>query len=155
MSYELNNINDPFIINNTNNNNTNDINILNNNIYNIDDLYNYETNNNINPIDNNLRDSVIEFIFNSLTEEIVNENRNQNRNQVNEVNEVNNLENQTIDDTTENKLIPKCSICLQNNVSIICIPCNHVCSCHSCSISLDKCPICRTDIRQKSKIYLS
>ena len=46
-----------------------------------------------------------------------------------------------------------CTLCADNAKNMMCVPCNHICMCETCSLSLEKqeCPICRepiTDIRR-------
>ena len=60
-----------------------------------------------------------------------------------------------IHDCNQNKSIPKCSICLNNNTNIALIPCGHVCSCYNCSNDITKCPICRSDIIRKQPLFYS
>lgn len=50
-----------------------------------------------------------------------------------------------------------CSICLDNPVILLLEPCNHICMCETCYNSLvsKECPICRTKISTKKKIYFA
>ncbi len=57
------------------------------------------------------------------------------------------------EDSTEEKNIPKCSICLDNRCTIILIPCGHVCACTSCSHLIDKCPICRSSFVRRQALF--
>lgn len=57
-------------------------------------------------------------------------------------------------DTNEDRQIPKCSICLENNCSIVFIPCGHMCCCHGCSRTLNTCPVCRQTIFSRQITYL-
>jgi hypothetical protein len=41
----------------------------------------------------------------------------------------------------------ECVVCLTNDREIILLPCRHNCSCHTCFLHLDKCPICRSVIK--------
>lgn len=45
-----------------------------------------------------------------------------------------------------------CAICLENQKSIVVIPCGH-CYCESCASGIKRCAICRQDIKQRSKIF--
>ena len=63
-------------------------------------------------------------------------------------------QNQQFEDSNEDRLIPKCSICLDNNCSIVLIPCGHACVCHSCCSSLRNCPICRRVVSSHQTLYL-
>jgi len=50
-------------------------------------------------------------------------------------------------------LLPnKCSICLENDLSICCIPCGHT-YCDNCVINTHNCYICRQPIIHTNKIY--
>lgn len=64
------------------------------------------------------------------------------------------VQNQQFEDSNEDRLIPKCSICLDNNCSIVLIPCGHVCVCHGCCSSLRNCPICRRGVSSHQTLYL-
>jgi len=46
-----------------------------------------------------------------------------------------------------------CSICLENELSICCIPCGHT-FCDKCVTVPDKCFICRSDIYRINRIYI-
>ena len=46
-----------------------------------------------------------------------------------------------------------CGICLSFKKTIVFLPCKHIYSCEKCSVSLTKCPLCRTEIIEKIKIY--
>jgi hypothetical protein len=48
----------------------------------------------------------------------------------------------------------ECSICLDNERDCVYVPCGHTKTCMSCSKNIDKCPICRSDINNKYKMYL-
>jgi len=47
----------------------------------------------------------------------------------------------------------KCSICLENDLSICCIPCGHT-YCNKCIINYNNCFFCRQTIITTQKIYL-
>ncbi len=59
----------------------------------------------------------------------------------------------------ESKETPKllCSICLDNTITLLIEPCNHICICDKCINSLvsKECPICRTNISATRKIYFA
>ena len=55
-------------------------------------------------------------------------------------------------DEDEDRQIPKCSICLSNNVGIV-FSCGHVCSCNTCSTRVSSCPICRQNIRSRQRLF--
>lgn len=37
----------------------------------------------------------------------------------------------------------ECVICLEGDLSVILLPCRHLCVCRVCLQEIDKCPICR------------
>lgn len=61
---------------------------------------------------------------------------------------------------TPKGMINLCKICLENDINICLMPCNHVSICEDCLIRLEKnncksCPVCRMDIKDTLKIFLS
>jgi len=53
------------------------------------------------------------------------------------------------------KTMKKCVVCLQNEVSVVCLPCGHVCLCEDCSSNVSKrCPLDRARIKELKKVYL-
>ncbi|KAJ8311085.1 hypothetical protein KUTeg_011362 [Tegillarca granosa] len=48
-----------------------------------------------------------------------------------------------------------CKICLDNDVSIVFLPCGHLVSCVDCSHAIRKCPICRVFVKGTLKSILS
>lgn len=56
---------------------------------------------------------------------------------------------------SENKTIPKCCVCMENNVNLFFIPCGHSCCCHEChsKIEQNKCPMCRETIKYHRIIF--
>ncbi|XP_021361235.1 baculoviral IAP repeat-containing protein 7-B-like isoform X1 [Mizuhopecten yessoensis] len=48
-----------------------------------------------------------------------------------------------------------CKICMDEEVSVLFLPCGHMACCASCSVSVKDCPICRADIVQRVKAYWS
>lgn len=48
-----------------------------------------------------------------------------------------------------------CKICLDESVSMVFLPCGHLCCCSQCAPALRKCPICRVFIRGTVKTYLN
>lgn len=53
-----------------------------------------------------------------------------------------------------------CSICMENNTNILIEPCGHICTCEQCINMIlqsknKKCPVCRVDITNTVKAYLS
>lgn len=47
-----------------------------------------------------------------------------------------------------------CSICLSTTANVVFVPCGHMCVCSSCSKAVDKCPMCRSTITVKQKVYV-
>ena len=47
-----------------------------------------------------------------------------------------------------------CCVCMNQTVEII-FNCGHAATCAECSQSLNVCPICRSDITSRNRIYLS
>lgn len=56
---------------------------------------------------------------------------------------------------SENKTIPKCCVCMENNVNLFFIPCGHCCCCHECHSKMEqnKCPVCREVIKYHRIIF--
>ena len=48
-----------------------------------------------------------------------------------------------------------CKVCMDSEVSIVFLPCGHLCCCPSCAPALRNCPICRQLIRGTVRIFLS
>ncbi|KAH9495556.1 E3 ubiquitin-protein ligase mib2 [Bulinus truncatus] len=49
---------------------------------------------------------------------------------------------------------PQCKICLTRDACVAFVPCGHLVSCPQCAEGLDKCPICRSDIKQWLRTYI-
>ncbi|XP_041379548.1 E3 ubiquitin-protein ligase XIAP-like [Gigantopelta aegis] len=47
-----------------------------------------------------------------------------------------------------------CKVCLENNVSVVFLPCGHLCCCVDCAARLRKCPLCRSRIEGTVRAYL-
>ena len=47
-----------------------------------------------------------------------------------------------------------CCVCLEIDKTIMLDPCKHVCVCEKCSSGLVVCPLCRTQITNKTKVYI-
>ncbi|XP_045461188.1 E3 ubiquitin-protein ligase MYLIP [Harmonia axyridis] len=47
-----------------------------------------------------------------------------------------------------------CKICMDSQIDTAFLPCGHVLACNHCALRCDKCPICRTDIKQSQKLFL-
>lgn len=52
-------------------------------------------------------------------------------------------------DTTD-----KCIVCYENNKEYVFIPCGHLATCAKCSFNMKVCPICRTNIASKQRVYI-
>jgi len=53
------------------------------------------------------------------------------------------------------RTMKKCTVCLQKEVSIICLPCGHVCLCEECSLNVsNRCPLDRAKITELKRVYL-
>lgn len=55
---------------------------------------------------------------------------------------------------TEQRLVGKCCVCYENNVSVVFFPCAHICSCVKCCHQLEKCPLCRKSVDHKKQTFL-
>ena len=47
-----------------------------------------------------------------------------------------------------------CCICFQNRRNVLFCPCNHAVCCKECSIRVDRCPICKSEIKSSIKFFL-
>ncbi|XP_056146953.1 E3 ubiquitin-protein ligase LRSAM1 [Lampris incognitus] len=47
----------------------------------------------------------------------------------------------------------ECVVCMENRFQVIFLPCGHVCCCQVCSGALQNCPLCRSDISQRVRLY--
>ena len=49
-----------------------------------------------------------------------------------------------------------CKICMEEDISIVFLPCGHLCCCSNCANhpSVKKCPTCRGEIKNKFKVFL-
>ncbi|XP_076079629.1 putative inhibitor of apoptosis isoform X1 [Mytilus galloprovincialis] len=54
-----------------------------------------------------------------------------------------------------NKDLLLCKVCLEEDVSIVFLPCGHLATCGQCAPAMKRCPICRTHVRGSVKTYLS
>ncbi|XP_071818500.1 uncharacterized protein [Apostichopus japonicus] len=61
------------------------------------------------------------------------------------------LESQEIEKLREKNL---CTICLDNDVEVLFLPCKHLITCADCATRIDTCPICRTEIDDKMHVYM-
>lgn len=46
-----------------------------------------------------------------------------------------------------------CVICLENKKEFVFVPCGHLAACGKCSFTLNTCPICRTPIDKKQRVF--
>lgn len=71
------------------------------------------------------------------------------------------LETVTNESTSQNELEEnvdtknKCVVCYENDKEFVFIPCGHFATCAKCSFSMSLCPICRTAITTKQRVYVS
>ncbi|KAM7393354.1 hypothetical protein PAMA_008151 [Pampus argenteus] len=49
----------------------------------------------------------------------------------------------------------ECVVCMETGAQIIFLPCGHVCCCQVCSDALQNCPLCRSSISQRIRLYHS
>lgn len=60
-----------------------------------------------------------------------------------------------LEENRQLKELQTCKICLDEEVSIVFLPCGHMSACSSCAPALRKCPICRTFIKGTVKAIIS
>ena len=48
-----------------------------------------------------------------------------------------------------------CKVCDKNNSDVLFLPCAHLCCCTDCSKSLKQCPVCKREVCEKVKTYMS
>ncbi|XP_036972970.1 E3 ubiquitin-protein ligase LRSAM1 isoform X2 [Acanthopagrus latus] len=49
----------------------------------------------------------------------------------------------------------ECVVCMETGAQVIFLPCGHVCCCQVCSDALQNCPLCRSNISQRIRLYHS
>ncbi|XP_072228108.1 E3 ubiquitin-protein ligase LRSAM1 [Leuresthes tenuis] len=49
----------------------------------------------------------------------------------------------------------ECVVCMETGSQVIFLPCGHVCCCHICSEALQNCPLCRSSISHRIRLYHS
>ncbi|TMS08135.1 E3 ubiquitin-protein ligase LRSAM1 [Larimichthys crocea] len=49
----------------------------------------------------------------------------------------------------------ECVVCMETGSQVIFLPCGHVCCCQVCSEALQNCPLCRSNISQRIRLYHS
>ncbi|XP_013885824.1 E3 ubiquitin-protein ligase LRSAM1 [Austrofundulus limnaeus] len=47
----------------------------------------------------------------------------------------------------------ECVVCMETGSQLIFLPCGHVCCCQVCSDALQNCPLCRSNISQRIRLY--
>uniref|UniRef100_A0A3P8SVT0 Leucine rich repeat and sterile alpha motif containing 1 n=1 Tax=Amphiprion percula TaxID=161767 RepID=A0A3P8SVT0_AMPPE len=47
----------------------------------------------------------------------------------------------------------ECVVCMETGSQVIFLPCGHVCCCQVCSDALQNCPLCRSNISQRIRLY--
>ena len=66
------------------------------------------------------------------------------------------VDKNTLEQELENvKRVTECKVCLCDVVSVVFSPCGHVCTCENCAVRVENCPLCRSNIIMRSRIYLS
>ncbi|KAJ7294346.1 hypothetical protein O6H91_Y264400 [Diphasiastrum complanatum] len=58
----------------------------------------------------------------------------------------------------ENKQLKEqrsCKVCRRNDVSVLLLPCRHLCLCKECEATLDSCPLCRSFKSASVQVYLT
>jgi hypothetical protein len=81
-------------------------------------------------------------------------NNNKNKNVTTTNNDVTSNNNSSNNNSSDNNC---CCICLSSPKTILILPCKHLCLCEDCSENCNRgnnCPICRSIITDKMKIYL-
>ncbi|XP_060916990.1 E3 ubiquitin-protein ligase LRSAM1 [Labrus mixtus] len=49
----------------------------------------------------------------------------------------------------------ECVVCMETGSQVIFLPCGHVCCCQVCSDAMQNCPLCRSNISQRIRLYQS
>ncbi|XP_068661248.1 probable BOI-related E3 ubiquitin-protein ligase 2 [Aristolochia californica] len=61
----------------------------------------------------------------------------------------------TLRENREMKRRKTCKVCKENDVSVLLLPCRHLCLCKDCESKLDTCPICKSVKNASLQIFLS
>ena len=48
-----------------------------------------------------------------------------------------------------------CAVCLEQPLEVVLHPCSHLCLCAQCAPRVKECPLCRTEVRNRKKAYVS
>eukprot|EP00297_Palpitomonas_bilix_P016781 CAMPEP_0113911372 /NCGR_PEP_ID=MMETSP0780_2-20120614/28164_1 /TAXON_ID=652834 /ORGANISM="Palpitomonas bilix" /LENGTH=115 /DNA_ID=CAMNT_0000907871 /DNA_START=206 /DNA_END=553 /DNA_ORIENTATION=+ /assembly_acc=CAM_ASM_000599 len=46
-----------------------------------------------------------------------------------------------------------CKVCFANDACAVLLPCGHICVCEACALQLEDCPICKTPIEERKRVY--
>ncbi|GFT45512.1 hypothetical protein NPIL_499721 [Nephila pilipes] len=46
-----------------------------------------------------------------------------------------------------------CKICMDEEMDVVFEPCRHLVSCHKCAVQISNCPLCRTPVLNKMKVF--
>lgn len=46
-----------------------------------------------------------------------------------------------------------CKICMDEEMNVVFMPCSHLVSCHNCAVKIFNCPLCRTPVINKMKVF--
>lgn len=91
-----------------------------------------------------------EALKNNLTEKVKNSSQDATSNETSK-------QQVTINTRTTQKACDRltCKICLEEELSILFLPCSHLISCQRCAVNLTNCPLCRSTIHAAIQAYIS
>ena len=55
----------------------------------------------------------------------------------------------------KNRSTAECTVCMSARVQVVLVPCGHACLCRKCSRRMRLCPICRTEVQKRQKLYIA